>query len=240
MNIFKIIKALALHTGILLLTASQAKPRKNVLNKLPTLVKTLKLSADDLALLTGNNADTELALYELTGQTQFKIGECIGYSGDINKLQATFLQTAAEALAPPPTAPVKTAAKPDAAPDPELVALMAHITPEQLNAKGVPDKAAVIALLGRKVSAADIAAAWAAHQAASQLPAGASTVDAALQDVINAVLSLDIDDDNNYAEDGGTPKLEIIAGIVGRNITDAELQAALDEIERQPTNDGAS
>lgn len=237
MKIYNIIKALFITTGILLLTAAQAKPRANVLKKLDTKLKSLKLSAEELAFITRGNDAADLAVYELTGATNFKVGERIGYMGELNKAQAMHLQTAAAALAP---APAEKPASPPAPaePDPELIALMAQVTPDMLNDKGTPDKAKVNELAGRKYKAADIEAAWAAHAAANPpTPAGAGADNDVPQDLIDAITGLDIEDDNNYDEDGATPKLEVIAGLVGREITAEQLQAALVAIELLPVTE---
>lgn len=54
----------------------------------------------------------------------------------------------------------------------------------------------------------------------------------AQQDVVDAVLALDEDNDNNYELDMVTPKLAVVSALAGREITAAELQDALAVIDQ--------
>lgn len=76
------------------------------------------------------------------------------------------------------------------------------------------------------------AAAKAAKKSTSTPAANQNTI--ASQDVIDAVLALDEDDDNNYDADMCTPKLDVISALVGRDVTADELHAALQVIDEKP------
>lgn len=241
MNIFKVITGLTIHSGLLLLTAKQAAPRRHVLDAQPVRLKAFKFKAADITLMGVEKTDN-LGMYEVIGTTQFKAGEVIGYAGDVNK-------TLLELLAPAGDEP-KPAQKTDddeqknadkAALHAEIITAIGQLdtaNPEHFE-NGKPLREAVSKVIGKKIKAADIEAAWAAFLEAAKT----AKPKLVAEDLRTALLALDDEDDNNYEADTVTPKREVLAQMVGRDVSSEELAAAIEilnaEADAKQTEGGA-
>ena len=244
MNIYKVNKTLSLFTGLLLLTNKLADPRQHALSAQPVRAKALNLTADDLKNMGAESAD-DLCVYEIIAPVQFKVGQVIGLAGDVNKATLALIAPAGEQPAPEKTAVIIEA-------DRAICAAIAKL--EQGNSshwttQGKPELAALSALVGRKVTGKERDAAFAFMTAANDgippafhAPAGwaavanltppeAPTVIA--DDLRTALANLDLADDDNYDADGVTPKLELIASFCAREVSAAELDAALSVLDAE-------
>lgn len=232
MNIYTVVKTLTLTAGLLLLTAKQAQPRRHVLVAQPVRFKAFKVKKSDIELMGVEKSD-ELGIYEVTGTTQFKVGEVIGYVGDANKQLLQFIAPAGEKAEQE-----KQASDNGGKSEVDTGVLYAEIrqaiakldknNPEHY-AGDKPLRAAVINVLGKKIKAADLDAAFAGFVPAPVNPA----VPGIAEDVLAALKQLDAENDSNYEADGETPKLSVIAGIVGREVSAEELAAAIDYLNAQ-------
>lgn len=232
MNIFKVIAGLTIHSGLLLLTAKQAHPRRHVLAAQPERFKAFKFKAADLKLMGVEKAD-DLGMYEVTGTTQFKVGEVIGFAGDVNKQLLEFLAPAGDEPEPAKNTQADNtdAAEKQAALHAAIFTAIGQLDPSNPEhfANGKPVRDAVSKIVGKKFKATDLDAAFADYQAAgAKLPTANFG-----QDVVDALIALDTEDDNV------SPRREVIAQMVGREVSAEELTAAIDHLNAKDAGAGA-
>jgi len=232
MNIYKVHKTLSLFAGLLLLTSKLANPRQHALSAQPVRAKALNLTADDLKNMGAESAD-DLCVYEIIAPVQFKVGQVIGLAGDVNKATLALIAPAGEQPAPEKTAVISAA-------DPAIIAAIAKLergNTSHWTTHGKPELAALSALVGRKVTGKERDAAFAAYQPTEvglTPPEALPETPAVIADDLRAALAhLDPADDDNYDADGVTPKLELIASFCAREVSAAELDAALSVLDAE-------
>lgn len=232
MNIYRVSKLLSLFTGLLLLTSKQAAPRQHALSAQPVRVTALHLTADDLKNMGVESAD-ELGVYEIIAPVQFKAGEILGLAGDVNKTTLELIAPAGEQPAPEKTAVTIES-------DPAIFEAIAKLEPGNTShwtTQGKPELAALSALVGRKVTGKERDAAFAAYRPAVS-DVTPPVAPAVIADDLRAVLiAIDPDDDENFDNETGTPKLELVSSFCKREVSAAELSAALDVLESEQTSD---
>lgn len=224
MNIFQITSPATLRDGLLILNDDQARRRKHLLVKQSAKVKSFKLDADELAFITPKKG--ELAVYKLIGDTMFKAGERIGYDGELNKAMAALLK---------PVTEVEETAEDEAEDiDVALVNAIAELEPgnsAHFTTQGKPELKILAGLLKRKVTGKERDAAFAYFNEHGMIEATDEKNDTVAPDLLGALQQLsDSGIDDDY-EDDGTPKLDIVSGLTGREVSADELEAALASIE---------
>ncbi len=149
MNIYKVLVSLKLLSGLLLLTPAQARRREYVIEE----INENDIHIKDLNLPEDFDVENRQP-FRLTGPTQFKAGEVIGYDGQLSKITAQSLTDIGEIE--------KEESKTEKI-DPELVNAIGMLDTGKegdFSESGKPELKALKNLLNRKINAAERDAAF--------------------------------------------------------------------------------
>ena len=147
MNIYKVLVTLTLLSGLLLLTPAQARRREYVIKK----VNEEEININDLNFPEDFDIENK-QLYRLTGKTQFKVGEIIGFDGELSKTTVQNLTNIKE-----------IESEENEKIDPELVNAIGMLDPNKegdFSESGKPELKLLKDFLKRKITAAERDAAF--------------------------------------------------------------------------------
>jgi len=208
MNIYLVTGVLNIHSGLLLLNNDQANRRNHVLVKQSTKVPSLKLSDEEQQFLKEGD-DNPLAVYKLIGSTQFKIGEKIGYDGELNKATSTMLTLVVEVV------DQQESQEQEPVVDEALVNAIVELDPENpahFANNGKPEIKVLAGLLDRKVSGKERDDAF-------------KVFNQRQDEIITAIGALEKENDDHWDEDN-VPNLSVVSEMIGYSISQAECELA--------------